>query len=102
MNKARIFSLIAGSILVVAGILVALGFNAAPAAHGAAPVAIGFGDLRRYEGQAFNLYTGMGDLQRFEAQLSLSNSGESADGPQIGMGDLHKFEAVQAGLTARK
>ncbi len=121
MNKTRISGVIAGAVLVVAVVLVALGINAAPEAHGAVTAAVGFGDLRRYEGQSFDLNIGMGDLQKFESQAPFSASGIPSINPlyikggeypnasvtakkglQIGMGDLHLFEAVQSGQAAGK
>ncbi len=49
MNKNRIIGMVVGAGLIVAVILISLGFNAAPEAQGSNPVAVGMGDLQRYE-----------------------------------------------------
>jgi hypothetical protein len=75
MNKTRILNIFLGASLVVAAILIGLGFNAAPEAKGSSAPSIGFGDLRRFEGQS----TALG--------FSVAEIGEA----NSRLGDLHPY-----------
>jgi hypothetical protein len=110
MDKKRILSVIVGATLIIAVVLVALGYNAAPKATGSSVSSTGFGDLRRFENQsalsgkavtASSYYdASIGNLRRFEGQPSLVTSrvqGNSAT--STGMGDLRRYEAKQV-ITA--
>ena len=86
MNRARFIGLVVGAGLIVAVILISLGFNAAPEALGSGIPVVGMGDLRRVEAQgSSSAYAGMGDLRRTEFQ--------TIGAAYAGMGDLHRFES---------
>jgi hypothetical protein len=91
MNKMRIIGLIGGALVIVAAILIGLGFNLAPPAEGAGTANIGFGDLQHYELQQANAgssaFTGFGDLQRYEQKLAHTSSSSFT-----GFGDLQSYE----------
>jgi hypothetical protein len=52
MDKKRFLGMIVGATLIIAVVLVALGYSAAPTAKGSSASSEGFGDLRRFEGQS--------------------------------------------------
>jgi hypothetical protein len=91
MNKMRIFGLVAGALVIVAAILIGLGFNMAPPAESAGTANIGFGDLQHYELQQANAsssaFSGFGDLQRYEQELARTSSSTFT-----GFGDLQSYE----------
>jgi hypothetical protein len=104
MNKTRILGLVVGATLIVAVILIALGFTAAPKAEGRNPTFTGFGDLRRYEqqldqsasiAQISSRAIEVGEnIRRSEARKSIVASGVTANNVSgTGMGDLRRFEA---------
>ena len=107
MNKTRRFGLLAGATLIVAVILVVLGFNAAPEAKGSNPAYTGFGDLQRYEqqldqsaslAQISSRAVEVGEnIRRSEARRSiLANGLEESSNSYTGFGDLRRFEAQAA------
>jgi hypothetical protein len=101
MNKTRMIGLVGGAFIVVAVILISLGFNAAPQARGSSIPSVGMGDLQRYDASlargSNSSYVGMGDLHRLEVQKAISAAPAQTGGSAyIGMGDLRNFEALQA------
>jgi len=99
MNKNRVIGLIVGASLIVAVILISLGFKAAPQAQGSSSAAVGMGDVQRVGAQpsiqkSSSTYVGMGDLSRLEAQKATQGKSSS----YVGRGDFQRFEASQAVL----
>jgi hypothetical protein len=83
MNKNRVIGLIVGAALIVAVILISLGFKAAPQAQGSSRSAAGMGDLRRFDAQpavqkSSSAYVGMGDLARVDAQPAIQKSNSAS------------------------
>jgi hypothetical protein len=91
MNKWRIIGLVGGALVIVAAILIGLGFNLAPPAEGAGTANTGFGELQSYEGKLAGsnaaAFTGFGDLQRYEQKLARTSSSAFT-----GFGDLQSYE----------
>jgi hypothetical protein len=80
MDKKRILGVIVGATLIIAVVLVALGYNAAPMAKGSS-----------------SSFTGLGDLRRFENQLALSdNTVKASSRSNASMGNLRRYEALPA------
>ena len=71
MNKMRVIGFAGGAVVIVAIILLALGFNAAPTAKGSTSGNVGMGEVQRY-----------GALSSSSQKASVSNS------TYAGMGDL--------------
>jgi hypothetical protein len=87
MNKMRTFGLVAGALVIVAAILIGLGFNLAPPAEGAGAANAGIGDLQRYEGN-LAASSGFGDLQAYEQKLAAGSDAVVF----TGFGDLQAYE----------
>jgi hypothetical protein len=107
MKKTRVLGLVVGASLVVAVILIALGFNAAPEALGSSSTALGIGDVRRFEAQPASLagdsrgsggaYVTMADVLREDARPALLVSAAQESSPSyVGLGEVRRFEAIQA------
>jgi hypothetical protein len=95
MNKMRIFGLVAGALVIVAAILIGLGFNLAPPAEGAGAANAGIGDLQRYEGN-LAASSGFGDLQAYEQKLAAGSNAVVF----TGFGDLQAYEQKLAAGSA--
>jgi hypothetical protein len=91
MNNKRMIGLVGGALVIVAAILIGLGFKLAPPAESAGTANSGIGELQRYEGKLAGgseaVFTGFGDLQRYEQKLASANSSTFT-----GFGDLQSYE----------
>ena len=110
MNTKRILGVVVGAGFIVAVILIALGFKAAPEALGSKPASTGFGDLRLYEKQleqsALDAQVSHAvevgeNIRRAEAKKAFLASGvQGINNSYAGFGDLRRYEEKLA-LAAR-
>lgn len=101
MNTKRWIGFIGGAVVIVAIILLALGFNAAPTAKGSTSAA-GMGEVQRYGALnsasqkampvSSNSYTGMGDLRAAEYRLTAAKLA-SPNNSYAGMGDVQRYDS---------
>jgi hypothetical protein len=105
MNTTRLPKLVIAVCLILAAFFAYQAFYQNPAsvsANSGTSQSVGFGDLRRVEGQQSLIPTGasqtigFGDLRRVEAQQSLA---ASSSAQRVGFGDLQRYEGQQSLTT---